>query len=375
MDTYNPIHLFEENDNIRLIYDRYYRIHLFEENDSIRLIFDRYNLINALIELYEKMEVSIKSITTDYNVSGPEKELITSFLCDTTLKTTNIPDTRLKIDSIILGVQQLYKLKHQLVSNNCTLTNTKSTPNIDNKIDEFRSKIFNPYTSDDHLQKNIEPSCVEKEFTFVIDEVKRAMRQNTEHQSVGIIYNTIYECVLVCDVTENLKRIVDEFPEFVKIRFYDNLTTFSIDMISSYFNKNKYCDIDTLKKKIDAFENLYDITRNPVEDEKNLILYYIKENYTISKNVDKRIKVSVLLDEVEKELRLQSNNNLKYRFASMLAELGLQKKRYSDGMYIYGIESNTISKVKGDLETKLTNQEIDHFIASRDKDIKIPISV
>ena len=392
-----------------------YTVHAFEENDSIRLIFDKHRLVRQLVDLYKKMDVNIKSIATGYNVNTYEKELITSILTDTTLSTKNANDPYSKINDIIDGVMRLYDVKHELTVN----TDNALTLNIVDPIDstsECRKKLGlsasykiaigrTPDLIDSHKEEkgmplqlpprlfeqsryqsheyesvytmkvSVEPSCFENEFTSVMDEVKReiSQKQKQGEKYIGIIYNTIYECVLVCNLTPELRQIVREFPDFKLMREYTNLSSTSTDMITTYFLNNMYCDIETVTKKIDAFESLYDLTKNPLEEEKTLILYYINNYYNISRSVDKRIKVSVLLEEVEKELKLKSSSNLKYRFASILAELGLQKKRYSDGMYIYGIESKAMSKVRGDHEQKLSEHDIDTYMAKRDEELKRPL--
>lgn len=378
-----------------------YTVHLFEENDSIRLIFDKYCLVRQLVELYKKMDVNIKSIATGYNVNTYEKELITSILTDTTLSTKNANDPYSKINDIIDGVMRLYDIKRTLtVKTDDALTNSAfpidstsefrksfapnqplpplETPKLF-EASMYRSFAFGNDYSETSVKPSwrisVEPSCLESEFTSVMDEVKReiSQKQKQGEKYIGIIYNTIYECVLVCDITPELRQIVREFPDFKLMREYENLSSTSADMITTYFLNNMYCDIETVTKKIDAFESLYDLTKNPLEEEKTLILYYINNYYNISRSVDKRIKVSILLEEVEKELKLKSSSNLKYRFASILAELGLQKKRYSDGMYIYGIESKAMSKVRGDHEQKLSEHDIDTYMAKRDEELKRPL--
>ena len=64
-----------------------------------------------------------------------------------------------------------------------------------------------------------------------------------------------------------------------------------------------------------------------------------------------------------------SNTNLKYNFANYLYDIGLQKKRYSDGMYLYGIESKANAKINDLKKVKLTNKDYEKLIDSRDKEL------
>jgi hypothetical protein len=204
-------------------------------------------------------------------------------------------------------------------------------------------------------------------FATVYDDCIIDMQQKTKTRTTSILYNSVYECVVICEYIYNNKiaRISEEFPEFELIREYKDLDDRAFLMIKEYFANNMFCDKDVLVKKIESFENLYDIVRmTPLEKEKALIHYYIKSNYNISKDVHKRVKVSTLLDEVERDLNIK-NANLKYKFASILTEIGLQKKRYADGMYLYGIESKSKSKIKNgficesDLQCLLTARQED----------------
>lgn len=203
---------------------------------------------------------------------------------------------------------------------------------IDVSTEEYASVI------DDIVKQETHYACI-------IDEI---IKEETKKSSVSvcILYNTLYECAIVCDITKTLQNVVKEFPEFQIMREYKELSPSNHSILKEYFSKNMYNELEVVNKKLTAFENLYDITNtDPLEEQKTKILCYIKNYYNISNQQEKRIKVSTLLEDVEKDLNLTNSHNLKYRFASILAELGLQKKRYSDGMYIYGIESKSVAKV------------------------------
>jgi hypothetical protein len=173
---------------------------------------------------------------------------------------------------------------------------------------------------------------------------------------------------LICVKSASIDKCVQEFKDFKLIREYEDLMDITFNKINEYFSKNMYCTEEMLIKKLDAFESLYDIDKRcPLEKEKRLILYYINSNYNISNNVENRIKVSILLDNVQKELRI-NDVNLKYRFTSILYEIGLQKKRYSDGMYVYGIQPKSELKIVDKEYVK--NLSINNIIEKRQQEME-----
>jgi hypothetical protein len=223
-----------------------------------------------------------------------------------------------------------------------------------------------------NIEKTINPddrNYGNSQYTYLIDSWWSEHKNETLNNSYCILYNQDNECSLVCNYTQKIKGIADEFGDFIILREYNNISEKSVDLLKELIHNNMYCEKISIEKKLVAFESLYDVEKiNQQEDEKSLIIFYIKQNYIISDDVNKRIKVSILLEEVETELKI-SNTNLKYNFANYLYDIGLQKKRYSDGMYLYGIESKANAKINDLKRVKLTNKDYEKLIDSRDKEL------
>ena len=367
-----------------------YIVYMFKENDRINLIFDRYNLIDVLTKLFERIGV-VNRINTVYTVTEKEKNIILSIVGENANIQYNYLDSNDKTISLIYDLINATKLISSISSNLNTINSNKKEKDtsvsepmnnrLNNRLYELTDK--KPSNTDvslrEYFDTNMRP-CEEvrkssEVESFIEDDTKYCYLMNEilnefdqkQKRSYYVLYNTVYEAVLICEKDIRIAKCVEEFKEFKLIREYDDLLETTFSKIHEYFSKDIYCTEEMLIKKLDAFENLYDISQKcPLEKEKRLILYYINSNYHISNNVEKRIKVSVLQDSVQKELKI-NDVNLKYRFASMLSEIGLQKKRYSDGMYIYGIEPKS--------EMKLVNKEqirhlsIDSIVEKRDKEL------
>jgi hypothetical protein len=345
-----------------------YNVYLFEENDNFKVVFDKHNIVQHVLDLYNKMQVNIKSIDTSHRVGEAAKDIVSFVLgggtnCFPISHQNGITEALQQLQSFLSAAQTLDYQKRCLTIGNSVNKVPESVLKTRSDLPEFLhsrfSKIMN--NDDKSVAEEVAPMDVSAggEYVSVIDEIIKQEKQcasivdglsgqGTQQGplSVCILYNTVYECAIVCDINKTLHQVVKEFPEFQIVREYKDLKPCKHNILKEYFSKNMYNELEVVNKKLTAYENLYDITNtDPLEEQRTKILCYIKNYYNISNQPDKRIKVSTLLEEVEKDLNITSSQNLKYRFASMLAELGLQKKRYSDGMYIYGIESKSMAKV------------------------------
>lgn len=365
-----------------------YEVYIFKENDRINLIFDRYKLIDVLTRLYERIGV-VNRINTSHTVNENEKHIILSIIGDNTNIQYNEKDkndnTVNHIHDLINATKVISSISSKLRTE-CNSTKTKSS-NADTLYDVFSRRVFEfknsvgnneqtPLTqyfetalkkSDNQTEELDGFNDNDDKYCYLMNEVLKEFDEK-QKKSYYVLYNTAYEAVLICEKNKLIAQCVKEFNEFKLIREYDDLLETTYNKINEYFSKDIYCTEEMLVKKLDAFESLYEISQKcPLEKEKRLILYYINSNYHISNNIDKRIKVSVLQDIVQKELRIH-DNNLKYRFASILSEIGLQKKRYSDGMYIYGIEPKSETKVVN--KEEIRHLSIDNIVEQRKKELE-----
>ena len=365
-----------------------YDVYIFKENDRINLIFDRYKLIDVLTRLYERIGV-VNRINTSYTVNQKEKQIILSIIGDSTNIQYNEKD---KNDNTVNHIYDLINTtkvississKLKIISHTTIKTSTTNTlyDNYSQRVFDFKNKpVSNERTP---LTQYFETSLTYSEkqsgeldgfnsdtdnkYCYLMNEVLKEFDEK-QKKSYYVLYNSAYEAVLICEKDLRIAKCVEEFEEFKLIREYDDLLETTYNKIKEYFSKDVYCTEEILVKKLDAFESLYDISKMcPLEKEKRLILYYINSNYHISNNIEKRIKVSILQDNVQKELKI-NDVNLKYRFASILSEIGLQKKRYSDGMYIYGIEPKSEMKVVDKEDIRYLS--INNIVENRRKEIE-----
>ena len=111
---------------------------------------------------------------------------------------------------------------------------------------------------------------------------------------------------------------------------------------------------DILDAKLEIISKTMSIDN--LDSVKSQVFDYIRHNYIISQDPAKKLKASVLLKAVNGVLdnKKTSHNKL----STYLKELGLQRKRLSDGMYYYGLDFKWNSD-SGDL--------LDDIVTEREK--------
>lgn len=350
-----------------------YNIFFLEENDNIRILFDKSNLVNDLIDLYKKINVTMNVVDANTTISQLEKDVIIQTLGINTFKKGEDSNIRSLLLEVVKYVKILEECKQKINpkkqediflmmgEKSQTIPKNANANPFFLTAEEFQPILKNNTTGPEPIDHN----SINSGFTYIMDTWWNEEKKITLKNSICILYNQEYECSLLCNYCQKIKEVADEFSDFVILREYNDIPDKNISMLKDLIHNNMYCEKNSIEKKLDAFESIYDVKKiNQNENEKSLILFYIKQNYIISDNITKKIKVSVLLAEVETELRI-SDNSLKYNFANYLYDIGLQKKRYTDGMYLYGIESKAKAKVFDQKKTKTSIKDYEKFLDSR----------
>jgi hypothetical protein len=189
-------------------------------------------------------------------------------------------------------------------------------------------------------------------YGYLADQWKADLSDKHSYKSIHIFYiqssnQTIVSQNILKDIVDFIKTYLNDF---VEIAYLDTMGQNVIDKIEEFFHIKEFDSLEEAKEKYVSFSNLYNLSGNTKgsHDEKNMILGYIKSNYNLSKDPAKRMKASVIQKEIEASLRQFISNNewntgkdnkdFAKRISSYLLELDLNKKRFSDGIYYYGIE-------------------------------------
>jgi hypothetical protein len=181
-------------------------------------------------------------------------------------------------------------------------------------------------------------------------------KQITGTQAYYVLFNNIYNLSLVVndkDLKCSISKLTENFPEFLNaVQIPDGMTSDAVTSFYGVFHKKSFDSIEDIQKKLQAFKDLFNIN-DKSNKEKEGVKQYFKWNYNITDEVDKRMKANDLYKELINHMCIPYDDAaaFKKRLAGYLIELNLQKRRFSDAYYFYGIEKKEIPK--------LTLQEIE----------------
>lgn len=314
------------------------------------------------IKLYSSMDISINEIITDIVVSNND---VYDFIVNNIgrVLSYNIYDTydpeskidipsKLKNDIIIAS--DFYKIKSFWENLQYPQKNiSKYDDNMLYNIDSINSRRL---TYEDLLpieNKDIRslPPLLNID-TFMCNYIRTPPIIPLCDDNIYIMFNSLYNIAIVIDSSEdkiNVKSVIKTFPEFNIIITYSStdLIKPNIDNLKTFFHKISFSNIDEIKKKNDAFINLYNISSNDElnienitkNNEKKRIKNFIEWHYTLSSDPDKKMKANDLYKEIINHMCISANESsvFKKRLAGYLIEFKLQKKRFSDAYYYFGI--------------------------------------
>lgn len=281
------------------------------------------------------------------------------------------------IDEFITMIKKLYEVDKffKLSSIISTIFNHTTSNEVKNKTDQLKN-IDN--TIDGYSNSKVEYSFINKTNIHLLFnkynymgyilpdiEINNITDLNSENETEIDGHQHVYFKPLTCwnRFKLNEKLVKSLFPE---IEIIDQLTDFEISdnlfltLLNSFVNKLK----NPFENKT-QFEQLYDTFKKSCVSLKNKttsnttypdsveLLSHIKNNYTFDNDIEHRIKFSKLLNDISNEMHIHESHLtfIKSILPQLLKELKLEKKRYSDGMYWFGI-------VKNNLKSDVTNTEV-----------------
>ncbi len=157
--------------------------------------------------------------------------------------------------------------------------------------------------------------------------------------------------IVIDNINSQENEIIERYTEYGFIKLFDIETnnelvkTFILNTFNANFFNNKE-EINKLLKVTQDFVGIYnklDKENSKVYDEQLQIRNYLEANFIIDDNIENRIKFTDLCSLIENSPCINISKTklrgLKNRLSGYLKNLGLQKKRYNDGYYYYGIKT------------------------------------
>jgi hypothetical protein len=160
--------------------------------------------------------------------------------------------------------------------------------------------------------------------------------------SIAIVYEDKHDVILQIDRNKGEWEIVHTLAP----------TSFDIiGMCNSVFHRKTFESIYAVRDKVGYLKNFLSISEqtesqtNNSSIQKNTLLSYIQKHYDISKDNNEKTRATDLYKSLCNNFCIDYTNEstFKKKLIGHLLELGVVKKRFSDGYYFCGITQRTIS--------------------------------
>ncbi len=231
---------------------------------------------------------------------------------------------------------------------------------MSNAINNF-SKIFNPkiFTKQDiSLNKNINNIVTpnKKKTHFEGVNINGRLYKNAK-KKVQKIYTYVFfnkfflNITILKDTNLNLDDINNFFPELVLI---DKLEINEINVYNQLYNEIKnISDENELKQKIKLIMNNFNEEKEwPERPTFDAIKSYINLTYNITTSLEDRIQFNDIFQNLVKSMKYYNENDraLAHKLLPLvLKDLGLNKKRYSQGVFWFGLIVKPIDDTKNEI--------------------------
>lgn len=192
-----------------------------------------------------------------------------------------------------------------------------------------------------------------------------------EHQRMGITPSSegsfflYYNCYFDCVWLNNTKLKDEEQIFFPELKFLCQIKgeIEQILLLKNKMNETEFYNIDHVYSFLDY--HCYEYQENSIE---NQVKNYIDRNFVLSEKIEHRIRFTVLLNNIKQNFDKKFHNNIKNILPKLLKGLGLNKKRYNDGMYWYGLKMRRVNELKVSVRdyNKVNKEEYNTFIEERD---------
>lgn len=346
-----------------------YTLKIMDTGDYFILHMAVYNNVDYLMDLlYKNMDISLDILDANLLVNQTEYQ----FILETCSRL--IPNEFKKLEELKEDLQNIlnfHKIKESYIRFNLNLNNqtmNELVPAV--KIEEtcfypgYGGSEWSTYSNDLSIFMDNEPSlttCAYKlsyspvllneETSPLVNEEEYLLFYHKEfHISILIsrkqIPNTFY-------IPDLLKHI----PEFIWVDTFKFNESTHIASMKSLFDKKYYEEVDGLKEKVKSFKHLYNLESKPSGSiqslpEKERFKVILEHKYIIDKDPAHRMKASELYKQFTLLMGVQESTLFQRRLQGYFIESGLEKKRYTDGYYYYGIQSNPTVVTLNDLWKK-----------------------
>ena len=206
--------------------------------------------------------------------------------------------------------------------------------------------------------------------------------KKTKTETIYVLINDKFlQTLTIKNPDQNIAYILKNHSEFGFVKLF-NFSTGNNDIINFIereFNKAIFNDIEEVNKKILVTSQYIDFANKQndsnilASSEENQVKKFLNSKYTINDDINNKMKASTLYEIIisSKAVKIENDKvaGFRSRLSKYLKDLGLQKKRYNDGFYYYGIvDKAPIFNEYGGI--KRLNITYDEIIRKREEESK-----
>ena len=232
-------------------------------------------------------------------------------------------------------------------------------PEVDAPIFEYNSEfnILNP---------NFSESCV----NIIEKNLEQEIIKNSD--LIYVILHTKYlQTLCILNPTAEEEYIINNHQEYGFIKLFKIKTDNQeiINVIEKGYSNHQFNAIEEINEHLEIisqyidFANKHSKNDTCISAEERQVKAYITSFYEINNNIENKMKASALYDIIlnSKSVLIDQSKlgGFKNRLSKYLKDLGLEKKRFNDGYYYYGI------KVKNNGYAELSNEPLVDSVSKR----------
>lgn len=232
-------------------------------------------------------------------------------------------------------------------------------PEVDAPIFEYNSEfnILNP---------NFSENCV----NIIEKNIEQEIIKNSDILYV-ILHSKYLQTLCILNPTAEEEYIINNHPEYGFIKLFKIKTDNQeiINVIEKGYNNHQFNTIEEINEHLEImsqyidFANKHSKTDTFISVEERQVKAYITSFYEINNNIENKMKASALYDIIlnSKSVLIDQSKlgGFKNRLSKYLKDLGLEKKRFNDGYYYYGI------KVKNNGYTNVSTEPLVDCVSKR----------
>jgi hypothetical protein len=168
--------------------------------------------------------------------------------------------------------------------------------------------------------------------------------------SIYVLINDKYlQCICIKNPSQDVLYVMNHHQEYGFIKLFSIQTSKQdlVQFMDREFHRVVFDNVEEVNKKLQLaseyidFSNKHIVSASAALSEEQQVKHFLNLNFTLDKNIEHKMKASSLHEMVINSgvvsIEPDKLAGFKNRLSKYLKELGLEKKRFNDGFYYYGV--------------------------------------